>query len=73
MLDVNKKKKYRIIIKNDTPGDSFGLHSSKIYLKKKYKDLKFMKLEKAIEKYFKWINTLAKGSNLSKSHPLEKR
>ncbi len=73
MLDVNKKKNYRIIIKNDTPGDSFGLHSSKIYLKNKYKDLKFMKLEKSIEKYFKWINTLAKGSNLSKSHPLEKR
>ena len=30
-----------------------------------------MKLDKSIEKYFMWINTLPKESNLKKYHPLK--
>ena len=73
ILKINKKPNYRLLVKNDTPGDSFGTHSSIFYLKKKFRYLKFMELEKSLKKYFHWINTLPIRSNLKKYHPLNRK
>ena len=62
MLKVNKKTNYKLLIKKDTPR---GIHLDYMHQKfilKKYKKLKFMKLDKSIEKYFMWINKLPKRS-----------
>ena len=72
-MKVNKIKKYSLISKKKTPGDSFGTHASTNLLKKKFKGLKFTGLEKSLKKYFDWINKLPTNSKLNKYHPLREK
>lgn len=69
ILKINNKKNYRIIETSGTPGDSFGYDASNKYLKSKFKNYKFMTLEKGLKLYFKWINSVPKTRNLKKYHP----
>ena len=72
ILKVNKKKKYKIIVKRKgTPGDSFGFDASNKYLKKKFYSYKFTSLEDGLIKYFKWINKVPKIQNINNYHPLK--
>ena len=68
ILKVNNLKNWKIIKKKSTPGDSFGSHSSNLYLKNKFSNYKFMNLEEGLKNYFLWINKIKK-KNIAKSHP----
>ena len=68
ILKVNNIKKWKIINKKDTPGDSFGTHTSNKKLKIKFNNYKFINLENGLKKYFRWINSIDK-KNINKSHP----
>ncbi|MDB2382073.1 NAD(P)-dependent oxidoreductase [Candidatus Pelagibacter bacterium] len=72
ILKVNKIKKYNVKILKNTPGDSFGFHANNDYLKKKFPSFKFTTLSSGLKKYFKWINSLPKGSSLKNHHPFAK-
>ena len=71
ILKVNNKKSYKVKIEKGTPGDSFGYHASNKYLLEKFKNYRFVKLEKGLEKYFQWINRLPKNKKLNKYHPFK--
>ena len=73
ILKVNRIKKYSLVSKKNTPGDSFGTHASTNLLKKKFIGLKFTELEKSLKKYFNWINKLPTNSKLKKYHPLREK
>ena len=68
IFKINKLKNWRILFENKTPGDSFGAITSNKYLKKKFRNYKFISLEEGLKKYFIWINKLNK-KNFYKSHP----
>jgi UDP-glucose 4-epimerase len=72
LLNINKKKNYRIIVKSKTKGDSFGYNGSNLYLKKKFNNYNFMTLKQSVIKYFEWIKKIPISSNLKKYHPLKK-
>jgi len=71
ILKVNNKKKYKIQIEKGTPGDSFGYHASNKYLRKKFANYRFIKLQKGLKKYFQWIDKLPKNKKLYNYHPLK--
>jgi len=68
ILKINNFKSWKIIKKDNTPGDSFGTNTSNKYLKKKFNNYRFIKLEEGLIRYFKWIKRI-NAKNLSKSHP----
>lgn len=68
ILKINNFKKYKIIKKKRTPGDSFALNASNKYLTRKFKNIKFTNLDDGLKKYFEWINKIDK-KNFFKSHP----
>ena len=70
ILKVNNLRKYKIIVKKETPGDSFGYNASNNYLKKKFKDYNFLSLSAGLKKYFRWINLLPRNKKLKNLHPL---
>ena len=70
VLKVNGIKKWKIINKNSTLGDSFVTDGSNKYLRDKFKNYKFTTLEDGLKKYFLWINKLNK-KNIEKSHPYD--
>ena len=69
ILNVKNIKKYKVKILKNTPGDSFGLHSSNKYLRRKFPTFQFTNINIGLKKYFKWINTLPLKKNLKKHHP----
>jgi nucleoside-diphosphate-sugar epimerase len=70
MLNLNNKKNYKIIVKPQTKGDSFGYNGSNFYLKKKFNNYNFMTLKDSLIQYFKWINKIPVSKDLKKYHPL---
>jgi len=72
LLNINKKKNYKIIVKSKTKGDSFGYNGSNLYLKKKFNNYNFMTLKQSVIKYFEWIKKIPISSNLKKYHPFKK-
>tara|TARA_B110000027_G_C16107293_1_gene295918 strand:- start:265 stop:1260 length:996 start_codon:yes stop_codon:yes gene_type:complete len=68
ILKVNNLKEWKIIKKESTPGDSFGLNAKNTYLKKKFNNYKFVNLDNGLKNYFLWINRI-RGKNIIKSHP----
>jgi UDP-glucose 4-epimerase len=73
ILRINNKKNYKVIEANSTPGDSFGYDGSNKYLRRKFKNYKFIDINKGIKKYFYWINSVPVTKNIDKFHPLKKR
>jgi UDP-glucose 4-epimerase len=73
ILRINNKKNYKVIEANSTPGDSFGYDGSNKYLRRKFKNYKFIDINKGIKKYFYWINSVQVTKNIDKFHPLKKR
>ncbi len=71
ILKINNKKSHKILETKGTPGDSFGYDASNKYLKSKFKNYKFISLEKGLKLYFNWINTVPKVKNLKKYHPFQ--
>ena len=71
LLKINKLKNYKIIISNKTEGDSFNTTASNMYLKSKFKNLKFTSIEKGLELYFKWIWKIPINENLANYHPFK--
>lgn len=69
ILKINNKKNHKIIETRGTPGDSFGYDASNKYLKSKFKNYRFISLERGLRLYFNWIKTLPKVKNLKKYHP----
>jgi len=65
----NKKKKYPIKILNNTPGDSFGFHSSNKKILKDFKINFNFKLDEGLDLYINWIKKVPKLKNLKKFHP----
>jgi UDP-glucose 4-epimerase len=72
MLKINNKKNLKVIVKKNTPGDSFGLHSSNSYLLKKFKSFKFSNFKRSLIRYFDWIKILPLKNNLKNHHPFKK-
>jgi UDP-glucose 4-epimerase len=70
IIRLNKKKNYKVVVKKNTPGDSFGFHSSNIKLRKKFPNIKFTTIEKGVGEYFNWIKLVPKKMRLDKYHPL---
>ena len=73
ILRIKKKISYKIISKENTPGDSFGFDASNKLIKRKFDNYKFVTLEDGIKSYFKWINLVPKIKNLKNFHPLNKK
>ena len=71
ILKENNFKKYKILEKKGTPGDSFGYHASNSYLMKKFKNYKFTNLRDGIRKYFEWINCVPVKKDIRKYHPFK--
>ena len=71
ILKENKLKKYVILEKKGTQGDSFGYHASNNYLKKKFKGYKFINLHDGIKRYFQWINSIPVKKNINSYHPFK--
>ncbi len=71
IFKINKKKNYKVIETKGTPGDSFGYDASNTYLKLKFKNYKFIPLEKGLRLYFQWINRVPQIKNLKKFHPFK--
>ena len=71
ILKINNKKRYKVQIEKGTPGDSFGYHASNKYLRKKFANYRFVKLQKGLKKYFQWIDKLPKNKKLYNYHPLK--
>jgi len=69
ILNVNNLSNYKIKILKNTPGDSFGFHANNKYLKKKFPNFKFTSLNLGLKKYFRWISSLPKKTNLKNYHP----
>lgn len=73
IFKINKLKNYKVIETKSTPGDSFGYDASNKYLKSKFRNFKFTTLQKGLELYFNWINTLPVINNLKHHHPFKPR
>ena len=73
ILKINNKKNYKVIEADSTPGDSFGYDGSNNYLKSKFKNYKFLDINKGIKKYFDWINSIPVKKNIDNFHPFKKR
>lgn len=71
ILKENNLKKYKILEKKGTPGDSFGYHASNAYLMRKFKGYKFTDLRDGVRKYFEWINCVPVKKNINKYHPFK--
>ena len=71
ILKVKKLKKYKIINKEGTPGDSFGYNGSNKKLLQKYKKFSFRSLEEGLTEFFKWIDLVPLNNNLKNYHPLK--
>ena len=71
ILKINKIKKYKIIIKDGTPGDSFGYHSNNKYLKKKFDNYEFTNINNGLKKYFEWLKIIPTHGKLTNYHPLK--
>ena len=65
------KKNHEIKETMGTPGDSFGYDASNKYLKSKFKNYKFISLEKGLKLYFKWIKKVPIVKDLRKYHPFK--
>ncbi len=72
IFKLNNFKKYKIIKKGSTKGDSFGYNASNRLLKKKFKKYNFIPLEEGLKIYFEWINSVPVVKNLKKYHPFKK-
>ena len=72
-IKVNNLKRYKILVKKGTLGDSFGFHTSNEKLKRVFKYRRFFSLEEGLRKYFKWINSLPKNKIIKNHHPLNKK
>jgi len=69
LLAKFNKKKYPIKILKNTPGDSFGFHSSNKKILKDF-NIKFnFKLKEGLDLYVNWIKRVPKLNNLKKFHP----
>ena len=71
IFKINNKKNHKIKETTGTPGDSFGYDASNKYLKSKFKNYKFISLEKGLKLYFKWIKKVPVVSDLRKYHPFK--
>ena len=71
IFKINNKKNYKIKETTGTPGDSFGYDASNKYLKSKFKNYKFISLEKGLKLYFKWIKKVPVVKDLRKYHPFK--
>ena len=65
-------KNLKIVTSKGTPGDSFRFHSSNKKIKKIFKNFRFTTLRNGLTKYFMWINSIPKKTNLKNFHPFEK-
>ena len=72
IFKLNNFKKYKIIKKGSTKGDSFGYNASNRLLKKKFKKYNFIPLEEGLKIYFEWINSVPVVKNLKNYHPFKK-
>ncbi len=72
ILKLNNFKKYKIIKKGSTKGDSFGYNASNRLLKKKFKKYNFISLEEGLKIYFEWIKSVPVVKNLKNYHPFKK-
>ena len=72
IFKLNNLKKYKIIKKGSTKGDSFGYNASNRLLKKKFKKYNFIPLEEGLKIYFEWINSVPVVKNLKNYHPFKK-
>jgi UDP-glucose 4-epimerase len=73
IFKINNLDNYPIVVKKNTPGDSFGMHASEKLLLNKFKNFEFMELEKSLTRYFNWIKKIPINANLKKFHPLERK
>ena len=71
IFKINNKKNHKIKETTGTPGDSFGYDASNKYLKSKFKNYKFISLEKGLKLYFKWIKKVPVVKDLRKYHPFK--
>jgi len=71
ILLASGKKKYEIIIKSGTPGDSAVFHASNKKLKKRFPNIKFTSIKLGLKEYFNWINKVPINKNLKNYHPLK--
>jgi UDP-glucose 4-epimerase len=71
IFKINNKKNHKIKETTGTPGDSFGFDSSNKYLKSKFKNYRFISLEKGLKLYFKWIKKVPLVKDLRKYHPFK--
>ena len=71
IFKINNKKNHKIKETTGTPGDSFGFDSSNKYLKSKFKNYRFISLEKGLKLYFKWIKKVPVVKDLRKYHPFK--
>ena len=71
IFKINNKKNHKIEETTGTPGDSFGYDASNKYLKSKFKNYKFISLEKGLKLYFKWIKKVPVVKDLRKYHPFK--
>ena len=71
IFKINNKKNHEIKETMGTPGDSFGYDASNKYLKSKFKNYKFISLEKGLRLYFKWIKKVPVVKDLRKYHPFK--
>ena len=69
IFKINNKKNHKIKETTGTPGDSFGYDASNKYLKSKFKNYKFIPLEKGLKLYFEWIKKVPVVKDLRKYHP----
>jgi len=70
ILKINNLKKYKIIIKKSTPGDSFGYNSSNKILKSRFGNYKFKTIAQGLREYYKWISILPLNKKIKNYHPL---
>jgi UDP-glucose 4-epimerase len=71
ILKTSNKRRYKIVVKNGTPGDSFGYHASNTYLLKKFKNYKFLSLKAGLKKYLEWIKKVPNKREIKNFHPLK--
>jgi UDP-glucose 4-epimerase len=73
ILKTQNLKKYSIVVKKSTKGDSFNFNSSNKYLKKKFNNYRFLSLDYGLKKYFDWINKIPPSVySLKNYHPFKK-
>lgn len=70
ILKINNLKKWKVIKKKSTPGDSFGTSASNKKLKQKFNNYNFVSLNDGLRKYFEWIKVID-GKKISDCHPYQ--